>query len=160
MAKYPLNGIPSKHPDEISVFLVAICLSAPLQALAFISQTANLWIYIYIYTSLVLYLQCLLIIFSIGNLKVNETRIKVLARGAAVSCRTQKKKRDEERERKREEGRPCTSTKTHVCVYWWRSNLKEIRPQRRGEASTFSSIKAIIARASLFEQETCARRRY
>lgn len=117
-------------------------------------------IYIYIYTSLVLYLQCLLIIFSIGNLKVNETRIKVLARDAAVSCRTQKKKRDEERERKREEGRPCTSTKTHVCVYWWRSNLKEIRPQRRGEASTFSSIKAIIARASLFEQETCTRRRY
>lgn len=39
----------------------------------------------------------------------------------------------------------------HVCVYWWRSNLKEIGA-RRGEASTFSSIKAIIARASLFEQ--------
>lgn len=126
MAKHPLNGIPSKHPDEISVFLVAICLSASLQALAFISQTANHWIYIYI----VLYLQCLLIIFSIGNLKVNETRIKVLARR-----RTQKKKRDGEREEEEEEeGRPCAFTKTHVCVYWWRSNLKEIgrgegRPQ-------------------------------
>lgn len=72
--------------------LVAICLSAPLQALAFISQTANLWIYIYIH------LQYLLIIFSIGNLKVNETRIKVLAR---VRRRTQEKKRDGEREREK-----------------------------------------------------------
>lgn len=105
--------------------LVAICLSAPLQALAFISQTANLWIYIYIH------LQCLLIIFSIGNLKVNETRIKVLAR---VRRRTQEKKRDGEREREKKKGGHAPSRRPMFAyiggeVIWKKSGQEEGRLQ-------------------------------